>query len=89
MFRIDYEVVQYTGRPAERHVVGSLNGEVRVADYIPAIIGDKDYFVRIFELCTYEGRIVCWRPGSRGQEALWIEVVMLLDEKRTETANPW
>src|SRR5215207_377022 len=87
MLRVNNHVMQNSRRPAQRHVVVPLDGGVRVADHVPVIIGDEDGLLRVFELRAHEGRIGRRSPWPRGQEALWVEVVMLLDEERAEASD--
>ena len=87
MFRVNDDVVQDARRTAKHHVVVALDGCVRVANHNPVVTGDEDSFVLIFKLSADEGRIAFWRPWPRSQEALWVEVVMLLDEERAEASD--
>lgn len=87
MFRVNDDVVQDARRPAERHVVVALDSCVSVANYVSVVIGDEDSLVLIFELSADEGRIALRRPRPRGQKALRVEIVMLLDEERAEASD--
>src|SRR5207253_829177 len=87
MLRGDDDVVQDSRWPAQRHVVVTLYGGVCVADHSSVVIGDEDCLIRVFELRAYEGRIARRCLWPRGQEALRVEVVMLLDKQRAEAAN--
>jgi hypothetical protein len=85
--RVDDDVVQDSGRPAQRHVVITLDGGVRVADHVPSVVADEDGHIRVFELGAYERRVALLRPRPRCEEAPRVEAVMLLDEERAEAAD--
>jgi len=87
MLRVNDDVVQDARWTTQRHIVVPLNGGVRVADHVSVVICDEDGLVGFFELSADEGGIALRRPWPHGQEALRVEVVMLLDEERAQMAD--